>query len=430
MKKILIISPDDISKKMAGPSIRYWNIATQLSTKFEVHLTTPNQSDIKHSDFQVFRYVKSQVRKNIKSYDAILVQGLTLFKNSYLKYCGVPLIVDLYDPFVLEMLEERDHEKDYKLDLEILLEQIRCGDYFICASEKQRDLWIGFLLASKKLNIETYREDKSLKNMIGIVPFGMSSKEPVVQYNPYQKYQGKKIILWGGGLWNWLDPITLLQAFGRLVTKRDDIVLFFMGVKHPNDLIEEKTVVKKMKEVISTYDLNQEAIIFNDWVPYDERQCYYKNAHVAVTTYYDNLETRFSFRTRVLDYIWCDLPMVLTKGDVLSTVISDNQCGLTVNPQNIDELATAIERLLDDQALVELCKLNIESLKEQYSWGNSVHDLISICEKAKKNKQNIRIIVRERILGVKLKTNFYFRKLPLLFKKNSYKKIVNHMKGR
>lgn len=429
MKHIVLISPDNISNKMAGPSIRYWNLANQLSKTFIVDLMTPNDPELTHQNFKVSRYSKKYIKKNANQIDAIIIQGLTLFKNPYLKYTGIPLVVDLYDPFVLEMLEERESESTYKVDLEILLEQVRCGDHFLCASEKQRDFWIGLFVASGKVNVKKIRRDRSLKETIGIVPFGLESSDPVVTYNPFEKYVNKKVILWGGGLWDWLDPITLLKAFKILNEKRDDLILFFMGTKHPNELVAEKKVVSEMKKLIDQINLDKEIVIFNEWVPYNERQSYYKNAAIAVTTYFDNLETRFSFRTRVLDFIWCDLPMVLTKGDTLSTMIEDNGCGLALNPQDELELVSALEKLLDDEEFYDQCKKNIRNIKNDFFWEKAVKDLITICENPQKEHYGFWDILNERFLEIKLKIQFSTVKIPILFKKNAFKKVISFIKG-
>lgn len=429
MKHIVLISPDNISNKMAGPSIRYWNLANQLSKTFIVDLMTPNDPELTHQNFKVSRYSKQYIKKNAKQIDAIIIQGITLFKNSYLKYTGIPLVVDLYDPFVLEMLEERESESAYKVDLKILLEQVRCGDYFLCASEKQRDFWIGLLVGSGKVNVKKIRRDRSLKETLGVVPFGLESSDPIVNYNPFEKYANKKVILWGGGLWDWLDPITLLKAFKIMNEKRDDLILFFMGTKHPNELVAEKKVVSEMKKLIDQINLDKEIVIFNEWVPYKERQCYYKNAAIAVTTYFDNLETRFSYRTRVLDFIWCDLPMVLTKGDTLSSIIEDNGCGFALNPQDELELVNALEKLLDDEEFYNQCKENIRNIKNEFLWEKAVKDLITICEDPQKERYGFWDIIYERFLEIKLKIQFSTVKAPILFKKNALKKVISFIKG-
>ena len=59
------------------------------------------------------------------------------------------------------------------------------------------------------------------------------------------------------------------------------------------------------------------SVIFGDWAPYDLREAYLLEADVALTAARDLAETRLSFRTRVLDYLWAGLPVVATDGDVL-----------------------------------------------------------------------------------------------------------------
>ena len=43
MKNILLISPDSINKKMAGPGIRYFNFAIELSKYFNVTIYISNK---------------------------------------------------------------------------------------------------------------------------------------------------------------------------------------------------------------------------------------------------------------------------------------------------------------------------------------------------------------------------------------------------
>ena len=90
-------------------------------------------------------------------------------------------------------------------------------------------------------------------------------------------------------------------------------------------------------------------VFFNEeWVPYDQRQNFLLDADVAVTTHFHHVETDFSFRTRVLDYLWATLPTVTTNGDSLADLIERRGLGLTVPPEDVDALADALFTLLDD----------------------------------------------------------------------------------
>ena len=41
-----------------------------------------------------------------------------------------------------------------------------------------------------------------------------------------------------------------------------------------------------------------------------------------MSTHQPHLETEFSYRTRVVDYLWCGLPVVTTEGDALADLVA------------------------------------------------------------------------------------------------------------
>ena len=72
-------------------------------------------------------------------------------------------------------------------------------------------------------------------------------------------------------------------------------------------------------------------VFFNqDWVAFEDRQNYLLDADVGVSTHLDHIETEFSFRTRILDYLWAGLPIVATDGDSFAEVIVREDLGLVV----------------------------------------------------------------------------------------------------
>jgi hypothetical protein len=84
-------------------------------------------------------------------------------------------VVDLYDPFIFENLH-------YYLEEPIQLQQVlnqqavelinlaaRTGDFFICGSERQRDLWMGVLLAAGRVNPASFGLDPELRSLIDVV---------------------------------------------------------------------------------------------------------------------------------------------------------------------------------------------------------------------------------------------------------------------
>src|ERR1700680_713736 len=106
--------------------------------------------------------------KAINRADVIVVQGLVMFHQPAIREAGKHLVADLYDPFVLEILELFAHHpmserlRQPAWHLESLNDQLRRGDFFMCASETQRALWIGMLSALDRVNPHTHSEDSLL----------------------------------------------------------------------------------------------------------------------------------------------------------------------------------------------------------------------------------------------------------------------------
>ena len=144
----------------------------------------------------------------------------------FLKNFSGKIIVDLYNPFNLESLEMfKDSEISERLRIDqsnnyIIKLQLAIGDFFICASEKQRDYWTGMLSAMGRINPYSYDADNTLRSLIDVVPFGIPSDPPkrggssIAGVIPNIK-EGDKILLWGGGIWNWLGFPKRQRAFWR-----------------------------------------------------------------------------------------------------------------------------------------------------------------------------------------------------------------------
>ena len=213
-----------------------------------------------------------------------------------------------------------------KSNVDLLKFQISIGDFFICASEKQRSFWLGMLNAMGRINPYSYDDDNTLKKLIEVVPFGIPSSPPKHTGEPIRKMipeikDEDMIVLWGGGIWNWLDPITAIKAIWEITRNRKDIKLIFTGIKHPDPKLPE---MKKCLEAITLskeLDIYDKFVFFNEWVPYEMRQNFLLESSAGLSIHMDRLETEFAYRTRVMDYIWAKLPVITTEGDSIAKMV-------------------------------------------------------------------------------------------------------------
>jgi glycosyltransferase involved in cell wall biosynthesis len=262
--------------------------------------------------------------------------------------------------------------------------QILAADFILCASEKQRDYWLGAMSALGRVNPYTHADDPTLRRLIAVVPFGLPSDPP---RHTCQVLKGvhpgigkdDKVIFWGGGIWDWLDPTTLIHVMARFVERRPDIKLFFMGIRHPNPRELERKTVTETIALSKEFGLYGRTVFFNEWVAYEERGNYLLEADLGVSLHRDHLETRFSFRTRFLDYLWAGLPMVVTQGDVLSDQVKAAGLGRVVEPGDADGVAEAILSLLETLNLREAYGLRFERVAAAYRWDVATRPLAEFC---------------------------------------------------
>lgn len=398
--RILIVTGDAIGKKLAGPAIRAWHIAKALSREADVRLTSMTSSSPREdATFEVFTTLPSD-QKSITSHeewaDVIIIQGCPLEIFPALAKTEKILIVDIYDPMHLEQLEQGRTASLPVWDAQVLAasntinQQIDLGDFFLCASERQRHFWLGQLAARGRVNAYTYARDTDLNSLLSIVPFGISEQEPVqTRHGIKGAIEGiakdDKVIVWGGGIYSWFDPETLIRAVAKLSLKHSNVKLFFMGVKHPNP------DVPLMKIVTDCYDLARELgvlnthVFFNEnWVEFDDRQNYLLDADVGVSTHFEHLETTFSFRTRILDYLWSGLPIVTTRADSFGDLVEERVLGCTVPERDIDALVDALEKCLFDTEFIELARANVASVREEFRWSRVLAPLLEFCRAPKR----------------------------------------------
>jgi glycosyltransferase involved in cell wall biosynthesis len=323
--------------------------------------------------------------------DVLIFQGLTLSIHPWLRKSTKVLVADLYDPFHLEVLEQEKDKSDSvrrqssEDTVDALNVQLLRGDYFMCASAKQRDLWIGQLAGLGRVNPATYDLDETLDKLIGVVPFGISETPPVRTAPAIKGVvdgigANDSVILWGGGIYNWFDPLTLIRAVDRLRHRRPDVRLYFLGVKHPNPDVPEMRMSVRTRELSDRLGLTDSFVFFNEgWVPYDDRQNYLLDADIGVSCHLDHVETAYSFRTRILDYLWASLPVVTTGGDTFGDLVTSLGLGIAVAPGDVDALEEALFRLLDDKEFASQCRKRVAEVAPRYIWSNALAPLAEFC---------------------------------------------------
>jgi glycosyltransferase involved in cell wall biosynthesis len=300
----------------------------------------------------------------------------------------VRLVADLYNPQMIEALEATgdDLSSTPRRAWRSMLGQCAVADLVLCASEKQRDLWLGGMGLAGLIDRERYRTDPSFRLFVDVVPFGLPDREPQSS-EPVLKgvWPGigadDRVLLWAGGVWRWLDPLTPIRAVERLRGEGRPVHLVFLGIGRP--AIDPTDIPSSAEQAVAfarERGLEGECVHFNPgWVPYDEREAYLLESDLGVCAHHDHLEARFSFRTRVLDHFWAGLPSVVSGGDAIGELVEGRGLGRAVAPDDDEAFAAACASLLDDADAYGAARERVRALAPSLRWSEVARPLVEFC---------------------------------------------------
>jgi GT2 family glycosyltransferase/glycosyltransferase involved in cell wall biosynthesis len=397
-RKILVITGDAIAERMAGPAIRAWNMADVLAAEHDVRLVTVNPTcEPPEAPFAVAHARQRELGPHVAWADVVILQGHALELVPELKKASSRKIVvcDMYDPMHLELLEQGKDGTDEQRELDlvgvtkVLNTQLERGDFFLCASERQRHFWLGHLTALGRLTPSLYDSDPTVRSLLAVAPFGLPGKPPQRTASPIKDGidgigPDDKVILWAGGVYSWFDPLTLIHAVERLGRRHDDVRLVFLGMRHPNPEVPDMDIGSRTRLLAERLGLTGRQVFFNEtWVPYTERQNWLLDADCGVTTHYEHVETTFAFRTRVLDYLWSGLPIVTTDGDAFAELVRAERLGVVVPAEDPDALADALEKVLYDADFAAAARERIAAVAQRFTWETVLAPLVAFCRDPK-----------------------------------------------
>jgi glycosyltransferase involved in cell wall biosynthesis len=359
--RVLFISADPVGEQMSGLGIRYWELARVLSAHAEVTVAHGGSEQGESEGVRMLAYrphAPAALRGPIAESDTIVAHPQWPLVDRWLKRSSAKVVIDLYCPETLETLELLGARRKLvrrqltAITIDRLHAALRTGHHFMCASEAQRDLWLGAMLGLRLIGPELYESDPSLRATIDLVPFGVPDDppKPLAGAGPRRSIPAlgadSEIVLWNGGIWSWLDAETAIRAVAGLARRRPGVRLLFMGAAahHPAAALSTRAA----RDLASELGVLGSVVHFHEqWVPYAERGTWLTQADCALSTHADHLEARFAFRTRLLDCFWAGLPVVCTQGDELADLIAARDMGAVAPAGDVEALSAAVELVLD-----------------------------------------------------------------------------------
>ena len=381
--RLLLISTERIGPRMAAGGARYFELARALRPLCDVACLAPVGSERLEGLDQLTTYdprSAAAMAETIDGADVVFGPPLMPSLAAAIRRARRPWVVDLINPEPFEGLEYHRMRGFWQRQVLAMLRidrvtyALRRGDVFTCASERQRDMWLGMLAASRRLDPAGYDSDPQLRELIEVIPTGIDESAPAAPSTPVLRGTvlptDARIVLWNGGVWDWFDPRTAIEA-ARLLHARDERWrLFFMSTGRPS-------VRAAMSTAALVTGAGGEAVRFNsEWVPYDERAGYLLEADVCVSTHRPTIEARFAYRNRLLDCVWAGLPVVCTEGDSIADLVASQGWGRVVPPEDPRSVANALEEVVE--AGRDSFAKAMSQYREHHTWADAAAKLHAV----------------------------------------------------
>jgi len=349
-----MICPEPIRRLTAGVGTRFVALAGVLSRAgHDVTLAIPNnpaEADAVKPPVELVQAVPDSLGSQADGHDWVLIHGH--LGNHYLSQRDdLPVVVDLYDPFLVENLHYHRELgfEPYRTDHVTWKLQLGRGDFFLCSSAQQRFFYLGWLGALGRVNPLTLEDDPELQGLITELPFGTPREGPPSRKRNPGVFQGLSEdapVLYFGGIYDWYDPEVVLRALPTIIECEPEVVVVFVDHPHPDDT--PRSAAGMTRRTAEEKGWLGSSVRFEGWRPYDRRFELALAADLAVVTHRPGLETDLSLRTRMVDLLWLGLPVVATRGGVMSGIVEAVGAGRIVAPDDAAELAAAVVALLGD----------------------------------------------------------------------------------
>jgi glycosyltransferase involved in cell wall biosynthesis len=388
-----MVVPDVVGAKMAGPGMRYVALARALAPYVPVTMAI-NGSGSSAVDFGALSVgIRSwndhtDLQKLVDDCDVVFCQ---FFDTNVVRYAlrhGKRVIYDLYNALPIETIgaerisghsDEEGKDREYTELVRYFRFASQAGSYFVTSNERQRDWWLGYIMASEGIGPSTLL-DRGPDDIVGLAPFGMTETDPVQKRHALRGHHGigddDFVLIWAGGIWDWFDALTPIRAVAELAETDPRVKLVFYGTVHPNATIGKPPAVDRAEELARSLGVLGTSVIFlHDWVPAEDRADYLLDADAALSAHKQSLETHYAFRTRILDHFWAKLPSIVSSGDWFADYIEKEHLGLVTPPGDVEAMKAAIGRLSSDRALHEETVANIERVRDDWRWSATTRQL-------------------------------------------------------
>lgn len=375
--KVLVVSngpvPQGDKNVVEGGGLRCWGLAKGLAAHgHDVTIATNAVYGNRRSvvdGIRVLPYTLSpSFGRLVNAAEVVVVSYCMGQVTDYVIHSLSPqalLVGDAYVPIHVEVAareadDVEEEQRHYFSDLSRWnVNLLRC-DLLLVASPEQELYYTGLLAALGDITPKTYRTTKLLRTPFGIDP----AEEP-----PAAKAMSpdRLDVLWFGGVYPWFNGDALVASVEEARDGGVPVNLTLAGASNP--FVRHEHFEQHAADVVEAAKQAGHVKIV-EWVPYGERGRVYEGADVLVTLNTSGPESRLSWRTRLVDYVWSGVPLLTNGGDPLAERLLAAGAAIRVHGNDSAALARAYAELWRDPSVLQRMREALRPIRDELAWEN------------------------------------------------------------
>jgi glycosyltransferase involved in cell wall biosynthesis len=335
--KTLVVSngpiPANGNSVVEGGGIRAWTIQQGLvSNHIECDVIVPQWAISNANEDQLSFSSHRELFFQAQKYDAVILNyaigdiGLQLFRqlpDSVLR------IADLYVPIHVEVMAREVAETylkqemlNYERSCKVWEDTLKSSDVFLVTSREQKHYYLGLLSGLHVMNPLNFTKTKMIElpqAIVNVEKFRKSTHG--VRRNIIN-------IVWWGGFYPWFDVEKIVKLAAILQEKESKIQFEIVGAVNP--FITSKTFLNHAQKSLEMLE-NQPNIKITPWVNYEDRLKVFQQADAILTLNKLSSENEISWRTRLLDCVEFQTPILTNGGDPFGEKIVSSGGGFCIS---------------------------------------------------------------------------------------------------
>lgn len=179
-----------------------------------------------------------------------------------------------------------------------------------------------------------------------------------------------------------------------LVAKRNYPYICYVGL-----LAENRGILETMKAAyraniklllvgnFATPLFKEKCMISSEWSnveylgyqPFEKIEAFIRGALIGMVVVHPLKQFMNGLPTKLFEYMSAEIPVIASNFSLFQSIVVDNQCGICVDPYNVDEIVESIELLKRDPERVhQMGRNGRRAVISKYNWENEAKKLMKL----------------------------------------------------